>query len=288
MRSRSGLVLIAAAALSAGSATHAGPLIAATWTQSIQGVDLTVTNASATCTSTGANIVQQTITCPGAGLGATGSSTASTYSASLTMPFFSLSQFTTGGTFNVNTVVTLSGSQKISGGNSSAGATTGVPGKVTRRLATHVTKGANASLLIPGFKGLPGTLVQVPLSVGKAGTLTGYLEVLSSTHYITVDFYAWTPHTLTFTGLTSKFAPLPTPTVVAMGSFGLTAMGGGTLTLVSPSKISIDGALSQRRTIASLSTLKLTYAAPEPGLLLLLGAGAAGLVHGGKRRHARR
>ena len=68
------------------------------------------------------------------------------------------------------------------------------------------------------------------------GVTTGYFTVLGNGHYITVDFYAWTPHTLTFTGLTSKFAPLPTPTVVAMGSVNLTSMGGGTVTLVSPSK----------------------------------------------------
>jgi hypothetical protein len=57
-----------------------------------------------------------------------------------------------------------------------------------------------------------------------------------------------------------------------MGSFNLTAKGGGTVTLVSPSKISIDGSIAQRRT-ASFTTLVLTFV-PEPGALLLL-AGAA-------------
>jgi hypothetical protein len=59
-------------------------------------------------------------------------------------------------------------------------------------------------------------------------------------------------------------------------------MGGGTVTLVAPSKISIDGPLAQRRT-ASFTTLKLSYA-PEPSTLLLLGAGVMGLALVGSRK----
>ena len=81
----------------------------------------------------------------------------------------------------------------------------GIPGMVTVKVAAHVGMGANASKLTAG----PTTLVKVPLSAGKAGTFTGYFYVLTSAHYITVDFYAWTPHTQTFTGLTTKFAALP-------------------------------------------------------------------------------
>ena len=115
---------------------------------------------------------------------------------------------------------------------------------------------------------------------------TGYFYVLGNTHYITVDFYAWTPHTLTFTGLTSKFVALETPTVVAMGSVNLDAAGNGTVTIVSPSKISIDGPLAQRRT-AGFTSLTMTYGpgVPEPSTLLLLGAGVIGLVLvGGRKR----
>ena len=61
-----------------------------------------------------------------------------------------------------------------------------------------------------------------------------------------------------------------------MGSFDLTANGGGTVTLVAPSKITIDGRLLQRRS-ASFATLKLTFV-PEPGALLLLGGAALALV----------
>jgi hypothetical protein len=51
---------------------------------------------------------------------------------------------------------------------------------------------------------------------------------------------------------------------------------------VSPTKISIDCSLAQRRT-AGFTSLKL-YFVPEPGTLLLLGAGGLGLVLLGSRK----
>ena len=274
MRSRSGLVLITAAALLAGSAAHAGTLLAATWTTTLQGVDLTITNNTATCTNVDPNHVQQTITCPGVGLGATGTATPTSYSVSLTVGLFAINQFTTGGPVNFHTKAVLGADTiGIAGTNSSASATMFVNGAVTLKVAHHVGKGANASMLTPS----PTTLVKVPLSVGKAAT--GLSLYFNNLHYMTVDFHAWTAHTLTFSGLTSLNKALPD--VTAKGSFMLTPGGGGTVTLVSPSKISIDGLLLQRQTV-SLTTLKLSYA-PEPGTLLLLGAAVAGFVLVGRR-----
>jgi hypothetical protein len=66
-----------------------------------------------------------------------------------------------------------------------------------------------------------------------------------------------------------------------MGSFDLTANGGGTVTLVAPSKVSIDGNLVGRRS-ASFATVKLSFV-PEPGTLLLLGGTALALVLAAKR-----
>jgi hypothetical protein len=277
MRNRLFLSLVAAAGLFATSAAQGGQLQTATWSQTLQGVDLTVTNNAATCTSSGPNLVQQVIGCPATGLNATGVATPTDYSVSLTMGAFSLNQFTTGGAININTAATFGpGGQVISGTAAAAAATMGIAGNVTVKVAAHVGKGANASQLAVGAT----TLVLVPLSAGKAGTFNGFFYVLGSAHYITVDFYAWTPNTLTFMGLTTKGAALPD--VTAAGSFGLTAGGGGTVTLVAPSKISIDGPLAQRRT-ASFTTLKLSYA-PEPSTLLLLGAGVMGLALVGSRK----
>jgi len=277
MRSRLFLSLIAAGFL-AGTAAQAGTLTGATWSQSLQGIDVTVTNAGATCTDTNPAHVPGAgfITCPTAGLQATGSSTSTSYAVSLTMPLFESQQFTTGGTINIGTHATLSGAQNIVGNAFSASGSPGIAGIVTVGGAMH-------TMLSMWSQPAGQTLVNVPLSVGKAGQFTGSFLVLGSYHYITVDFYAWTPGTITFTGLTEAGAALPN--VVAMGSFALTANGGGTVTLVSPSKISIDGPAAQQRT-AGFTTLKLSFApsVPEPSTLLLLGAGVVGLVLVGSRK----
>jgi hypothetical protein len=317
---RSTRVLLATAlALGAATAAEAGPLLAATWTQNLQGVQVTLTNSGSMCTNTSPNTIQQTATLGGgnclgvnngSGLNAMGgNSDDGSYSVSLTLPNFALRQFTTGGAINVATKAAIGGVQTITGNATSAQANFGIPGMVTVKAAAHIGKGANASMLTSITPMNANTLVLVPLSVGKAGTFTDSFYVLGSLHYITVDFYAWTPGTQTFMGLTSKGVPLPD--VTAMGSFDVVVLppaskvpasewvsgfvGSGTVTLVSPSRISIDGPLAQRRT-ASFTSLKLSFLGtfdavhgtmvPEPDALLLLGAGALGawLARSGPRR----
>ena len=110
MRNRLFLSLIAAAGMFAASAAQAGVLTSATWSQTLQGVDLTVTNAGSTCTSSGPNLVQQVITCStGSGLDATGSSTGTSYNVALTLPAFGIDQFTTGGAIPIDTKAFISG-----------------------------------------------------------------------------------------------------------------------------------------------------------------------------------
>jgi threonine dehydrogenase-like Zn-dependent dehydrogenase len=259
MRSRrSSFLLASAVALLAATAASAGTLTNASWFQVTQGVPMTRTNAQ---------------------LGASGSSTATSIAVTLSYPFFSTQFFvpkTPNGTLDLHIFVSQGGPQSITATPSMASGSPGVPGTVVVMTAGHIGMGLNQSMFKVGIN----TLVQVPLSAGKAGQFTGTFTVVGALHTITVDFYAWTPHTLIFTGLTTKGAALPT--VTAAGSFNLTANGGGTVTLVSPSKISIDGALAQRRT-AGFTTLVLSFI-PEPGTLLLLGAGALGLLLVGSRK----
>jgi hypothetical protein len=259
MRSRLFLSLLGAVALLAASAAQAGTLTSATWLQVTQGVPMTRTTAQ---------------------LGATGTSTVGSVSVNLAYPAFSFQIFvpkTANGVLDLHIKITQGGPQAITATPGMANGTPGIPGTVIVMTAAHAAKGVNASMFNPGIN----TLVAVPVSIGKAGIFTGFFTVLGAPHTITVDFFAWTPGMQTFTGLTTKGAALPT--VVAAGSFNLTANGdNGTVTLVSPSKISINGSLAQRKT-ASFTTLKLSFA-PEPGTLLLLGAGALGLAIVGSRK----
>jgi hypothetical protein len=70
-------------------------------------------------------------------------------------------------------------------------------------------------------------------------------------------------------------------TVMATGVDNRTAGGAGTLVLVSPTTVNL-GVLGS---LASIATLTLTYV-PEPGTLLLLATGVAGLAAIGRKRMA--
>jgi hypothetical protein len=256
MRSRLSFLLAGAVALLAATAASAGTLTSATWFQVTQGVPMTRTTAQ---------------------LGATGSSPLGTsISVNLSYPFFSTTAFAPGTQIDLAQQITQGGPQAITATANAANGSPGVQGTVIVMSAIHVGMGANQSMFMVGAN----TIVQVPLSAGKAGVFTGTFLAVGVLHKITVDFYAWTPGTIVLSGLTTKGAALPN--VTAAGSFNLTPNGGGTVTLVSPSKISIDGTLAQRRT-AGFTSLVMSFV-PEPGTLLLLGAGALGLVLMGSRK----
>jgi hypothetical protein len=217
---------------------------------------------------------------PHGSLGAFGGANGTSYSVSLQLPGFRLDQFTTGGAIPIFTHATRASphaSVLIQGNAAGASATMAVPGMATVKVAAHVAKPPNQSML----EVRPPTLLAVPISIGRSGAQTGYFYILTFAHYITVDFYGWTQGTHVFTGLTSKLAAVDTPTVSAMGSYHL-VNGNGTVTLVAPTKISIDGALAQRR-LASFT--RLTFAFPEPSALLLA-AGAGALLLSGRRRRS--
>jgi hypothetical protein len=287
-------LLLAALVCIAGGAAHAGTLQRATWSQTIQGVEVTLTMddtdfdgvpdvGSGRCVPTDFRTLQNSILCPANGLlGSTGHTIAATsYSVSLVMPLFSLNQFTTGGAINIHTRATLEGPALIHGGYAGGVGDEGF-GMVTIRVASHVRKGVNASMQT----GAKTTLLKLPLSSGVSARQTGYFTILGIGHHVTMDFYGWTHRTRTFTGLTSKFAPLPTPTVSAMGALVLRPGNDNHFaSLIAPSRISIDGPLAQRRT-ASFTTLHMLFHIPEPAVLLLLAAGAGGLALLGGRRRA--
>ena len=255
MRSRLSFLFAGAVTVLAATAASAGTLTSATWFQVTQGVPMTRTTTQ---------------------LGATGTSTATSITVNLSYPQFTTTAFAPGTQIDLAQQITQGGPQGITATAGMANGTPGVPGTVIVMSAIHTGMGVNQSMFMVGAN----TIVQVPLSAGKAGKFTGTFLAVGVAHKITVDFFAWTPHTLQFTGLTTKGAALPN--VTAVGSFNLTANGGGTVTLVSPSKISIDGNLAQRRT-AGFTSLVLNFV-PEPGTLLLLGAGALGLVLMGSRK----
>jgi hypothetical protein len=269
-----GTLLIAAAA-------HAGTLTSATWLQ---------------VTETG--LLGSPYTLPmtrtTAQLGAAGTSTASSIAVSLSYPAFSTNFFaprTPNGVLDLAIQVSQGGPQAITATPGMGNGAPGVPGTVIVMTAAHAAMGVNQSIFMVGIH----TIVSVPFSIGRTGmfglgvmTPDGSPGSTSWTfagalHSGRVSFFAWTPGTLVFSGLTTRGVALPS--VIAMGSFDLTAKGGGTVTLVSPSKISIDGSIAQRRT-ASFTTLVLTFV-PEPGALMLLGAGGLALTLVGATRPRR-
>jgi hypothetical protein len=248
--SRRPFLLSALVSLFALSA-HAGTLTNATWFQGMQGIPLTRSFFE---------------------LGAAGSSTATSIAVSLSYPPFATTHFvpkTLNGVIDLVVQVSQGGPQAITATANAAAGIPGIPGTVVVMTALHGFMGVNQSVFMIGTN----TIVEVPLSVGKAAQHTGTFVVLGHAHAITVDFLAWTPGTVRFTGLISMFMALPN--VTAAGSFNLSANGGGTVSLVAPSKVSIDGQFGPIRT-ASFTKLVMRFA-PEPGALLLLGAGAVAL-----------
>jgi hypothetical protein len=278
MRRRLSFLLASAAAMLAASAVSAAPLDSAVWYQVTQGVPMTRSfNAGGVCDPDGPGGSP-----PGACIqlnNVSGSSTATSIAANLSFPQFTSDFFvpkTPNGTLDLNIHITQGGAQAVVATSNSANGSPGVPGTVVVMTAAHIGMGLNQSM----FKVGANTLVAVPLSAGKAGNFTGTFTVVGALHTITVEFYAWTPGTLVFNGLTTKGDPLPQ--VSAMGSFNLTAGGNGTVTLVSPSKVDIDGSLAQRRT-ASFTKLSLAFI-PEPGAVLLILGGVLGLGVMGRYR----
>jgi hypothetical protein len=188
-------------------------------------------------------------------LGATGTAT-SNLSASLSA----------GTAFNGTTTVAVT--------DPSAVPITAIQAKVTSNGALNYT-GAGSTIgqfkgvaNVKGFGGL--TLLGVPLQLGDNATVTAGAYGIN----ITAISGDWT------VGATTILTPMGA-TGMATGSNGLAPNGVGTLTLVNP--VLILSNLSGGTNFPAFAVLTLNYV-PEPGTLLLLGSGVAGLAALGRRR----
>jgi hypothetical protein len=143
--------------------------------------------------------------------------------------------------------------------------TGGSPGSVG---GNHSFTGTANVYGIGGFPGGGSPLLAIPLNVGTPNTVTKSAGGVA----ITAIAAGWTVGTVSVTGTGNG-------TATAMGANGLTPGGAGTIVLVTPIKIITNVA----GTLAAFGALTLTYV-PEPGTLLLLGLGVAGLAAIGRRR----
>jgi hypothetical protein len=226
----------------------AGTLTSATWISEVEGLAFPV------------------------GITAAGTSTATSVSVGVSVPPTALTRFVPGTAVSGLILMVqrnIGGSAPITATPSMAAG--GIPGGLRVVTAFH----AKGSTFMAGIN----EFLNVPLAAGAAATYTGSFSIHAASHTYSVRGFGWNPHTQTFTGLTSNGIALPD--VVAMGSFDLSAMGGGTVTLVAPTRLQLGGPIVNRTTV-SLTTLTLSFV-PEPNALWLLGAGALALVAAGRR-----
>jgi len=274
MRSARFNLMVATSCLLLAGAAQAGTLTSATWSGSFQGTPFTLTTAA------------------GGGLTASGTSTGTTANVQVTVApqLFSTTTGSHGAPYFFSQ--TLGGSQAIAITAGGASASQGI---------------SNRSQVILGAKntGIGNLLFSVPLTVGRQVTNPFFMTqrvAISPGLNIPVtakaSAFPWTTGVVSISGLTSSSAPIAN--LVVAGGNNLTAGGGGSITLVAPSITTAcvgaiwqfpvgpcmggpsAGGLSISHT-ASANFLTLNFL-PEPGTLLLLGAGLAALAAVDRRK----
>jgi PEP-CTERM motif len=139
-----------------------------------------------------------------------------------------------------------------------------------------------ASVWLKFTKNSPAVpFVNVPIDAGAGGTVT--TPTSGTTLVVQVKGDKWHIGVVSQTGLTTSTG-VPLPDVTATGSVNVTAGGNTVVNLVSLGRTKVRG-LANSDTSAP-TYLRLVYApsVPEPGTLMLLGAGVAGLALIGRRK----
>jgi len=266
MRSKILNLIIAASFLLFAGAANAAALTSASWHGSFQGTPFWIFT--------------------GSGLTASGSSTGSV--AVTVAPRLSSSLNTTG-TAPVFISQTLGGSQVINVAGAPS-ANQGIAGLVN----VFIGQNSNGTQLfsVPLTVGFP---VANPFFQNQTAVVPGLNIPVS----VTASAFPWTTGAVSITGLTVSSAAIPN--FVLAGGKNLTVNGGGTITLVAPAITTVcAGAIfqnpqrpcvggapaggTQKSHTASATVLTLNF--PEPGTLLLLGAGLMGLAAVGRRKQS--
>ncbi len=233
------------------------------------------TGTLTTFTGGGAGIPTTATGLPGSGTGVTFGGGAFTLPAGV---FVANSTSPVGFTANAtpNSIYTI---RTITNSSSNAGSFSGSSGVMG--------SGSNVTVEL-GIVPLPnvfGSLV-LPVNVGSPGSVVATASILANAVTVTVIAASWTTGMITVSDQTVS-APTATTasSATATGTNSLTA-NGGSITLVTPFLILIRGAATENR--AGYAQLQLTFSnvVPEPGTLLLLGAGVAGLAVVGRRKRA--
>ena len=178
---------------------------------------------------------------------------------------------------------------------------------VIGRVVNHATTGGTLSAGAGSFGGALGTggtshyllglsplpsvfgSITLPFDLGNPGTTTTTAQILANLVQMTLGRTSWTTGTITFndgnlgttaTGLGPAIPFVTSGTVVGSNHLG---PNGGTISLVTPFTLRTFGDRTHLDLRAGYAVLSITFL-PEPGTLMLIGAGAVLLVTRGRRR----